>query len=219
MPALEQRTMAVLLLLGTLVGVTCTAARAVDYLPLKLGNVWVYYPGSGGRGYSIYSVIGTEVVGGTLTYIRKRLEAPPDNYHELMWLANDGTNVTLFQIWSNEVEPPVADPVLLDPPWLWWKDNPTVGDTWVVEGDVSGTHIRHTKWIESANATVVTPAGTFYNCIKVKALDEITNGSSIQNKYHRYWFAPDIGQVMYASYTKKWGAVKWSQKLVAYSLE
>ena len=117
-------------------------------------------------------------------------------------------------------EPPLAGPVLLDPPWLLGNiDNPNVGDNWQIELTSGGTHHKATFWVESVTATVVVPAGRFLNCIKVKQLDQVTISDSTEYKYRRYWLAPGVGPVKYTQYTRNWGTVKKNQKLVGYSLE
>jgi len=213
------RTMLILLVAGLFIGTIAPGVRAADYFPLQVGNVWVYYP-SYGKGYRVDSIVGTEMVGETLTYIWKRLEAPPDNYHERRWLAKDGVDLKALKFWGNEAEPPLTDPVLLDPPWsLGNVENSNVGDTWQIEMSNGTTHYRSSFWIESITDTVTLPAGTFNNCIRVRQLDETTISGMTTNEYRRYWLAPDIGPVRYTKYGNNWKGTKKDQKLVAYSLE
>ena len=210
--------MLILLVAGLLIGVIFPNVCAADYFPLKAGNVWVYYP-SYGQGYRVDSIVGTEMVGETLTYIWERLEAPPDNYHERRWLAKDGVDLKALQYWSNEAEPPLGEPVLLDPPWLLGNiDNPNVGDSWQIEISIGTTQYRASFWVESITDTVTVPAGTFRNCIKVRQLDEITVSGFTTYNYRRYWLAPDIGPVKYTKYSNNWEQIDTDQKLVAYSL-
>jgi hypothetical protein len=204
---------------GLLIAVTSPKAGAADYFPLQVGNCWVYYP-SYGQGYRIDSIVGTEMVGRTSTYIWKRLEAPPDSYQERRWLMKDGVDLKALQFWANQMEPPLAEPVLLDPPWLLGNvDNPSVGDSWQFEMSNGPTHYRVSYWVESITAAVTVPAGIFGNCVKVRQLDEQTVNGFIKYDYRRYWLAPGVGPVKYVKYTKNWAVVKKKQKLVAYSLE
>ena len=214
------KAMRIFVVAALLIGVMSPNVFAADYFPLKAGNVWVYYP-SYGKGYRVDSVVGTEMVGETLTYIWKRLEAPPDNYHERRWLAKEGGDLKAFQIWGNEMEPPLDAPVLLDPPGLLGNiDHPKVGDSWQIEMNNGTTHYRASFLVESITDTVTVPAGIFRNCIKVRQLDETTVSSVTKYEYRRYWLAPEIGPIRYTKYSNNWKIIKKpDQKLVAYSLE
>ena len=215
---LSGKSILFLLFAGLLIGVTSPKVGAADYFPLQVGNCWVYYP-SYGQGYRIDSIVGTETIGETLTYIWKRAEAPPDNYREKRWLGKDDIEVKVVQYWDNEWEPPLSTPALLDPPWIQDKLNPSVGDSWQSEGDIDVTHFKVTYWVESVTATVTVPAGKFQNCMKVRQLAEITRSGTTRFEYRRYWLAPDVGPVMYRKYTKNWITITKNQRLVAYSLE
>ena len=213
------KSILILLLAGLLIGATSLNVGAADYFPLQSGNVWVYYP-SYGKGYRVDSIVGTEMVGQTLTCIWKRLEAPPDNYHERRWLVKVGADLEALQFWGNEANPPLTEPVSLDPPWLLGNiDNPNVGDSWQIEATYGTTHYKTSYLVESITDTVAVPAGTFSNCIRVRQLGETTVGGSTQFDYRRYWLAPGIGPVRYTKYGDNWKRVKKDQKLVAYSLE
>lgn len=207
----------VVLLSVLLMGLSASKAHSVDYFPLKVWNCWVYYP-SYGDGYRIDNVIGTEKIGGKKTYILKRLEAPPDNYHEKVWLVNNGTFLKAFKFWSTEITSPSTEAVLFAPPLIFQKFNPKP-KTWQIESDMGAYHAKKTFWIESGTATVTVPAGTFNNCIMVRSLEEISTSTSTEYKYKRQWLAPDVGPVLYNSYTANWTTATISQMLVAYSLE
>jgi len=205
--------------MGLVIGATCPNAAAADYFPLNVGNCWVYSP-SYGKGYRIDSIVGTETVGQTPAYIWKRLEAPPDNYHERRWLYKDGLTLKAVQFWGNEMEPPLSDPIVLDPPWsLENVYSPTVGNTWQIELTVGSTVYVASFLIESITDTVTVPAGRFNGCIRIRQLGEITTEDVTEKEYKRYWLAPDVGPVRYVKYGKNWKGVKKDQKLVGYSLE
>ena len=219
MQTLFSRSMLIVLIVGLIIGAISLKASAADYFPLKAGNCWVYYP-SYGNGYRIDSIVGTEMVDTTLTYIWKRLEAPPDNYHERRWLVKDGVDLKALQYWDNMQEPPLTESLLLDPPWFLGNiDNPNVGDSWQIDLTSGATHFTVTFWVESITATVTVPAGTFSGCVKVRQKGVVTTGTSMKSDYKRYWLAPGIGPVKYVKYNRNWGIVTKNQKLVAYSLE
>jgi hypothetical protein len=210
----------ILLFTGLLIGAISTNVRATDYFPLKSGNVWVYYP-SAGKGYRVDSIVGTDLVGLTETFIWKRLEAPPDNYEERRWLINDGVNLEALQFWANQENPQLASPVVLSPPWILDNlESPSIGNTWQTQLMDGTTTYMSTFWVESLAATIKVPAGTFYNCIQVRQLDVTTvSGLTKSYSYRRYWLAAGVGPVRYAQYNKNWKRITNDQRLVAYSLE
>jgi hypothetical protein len=189
-------------------------AKAADYFPIKVGNSWVYYP-SYGDGNRVDSVVGTKFIDGNLTYIWKRVEAAPDNYVEKRWLVKGLSSIKVLKYWSNEMSPPKS--ILLEPPWLQDKLNPMVGTKWKYEVDIGSSHYKVTCWVESINATVKVPAGTFNQCIIVRQLDEMTRNGSTEYTYRKHWLAPDVGPVMYNKYGQGWKGVRKSQKLIEWT--
>lgn len=207
------KQMAILLVMGVFIGIGVSNAEAQDYFPLEVGNQWVYTP-SYGDGDRIDTIVGTEVVNGTFTYIWKREESAPDNYHEKRWMAKDGFDLKVYKFWGNMG----ADPaVLMTPPWTQDKLNPVVGDTWLYEGDFGDIHLKATSYVESINDTVTVPAGTFNNCIRVRDLFEITQDGVTEYEYEKHWLAPDVGPIIYRDYTDNWESVDFSQELVSFS--
>ena len=62
------KLMIILLMIGVFVGIGIPNVKASDYFPLEVGNRWVYTP-SYGDGDRIDTIVGTEDVNGTFTYI------------------------------------------------------------------------------------------------------------------------------------------------------
>lgn len=207
------KLMVILAIMGLFIGMGLSNAKAQDYFPLEVGNRWVYTP-SYGDGDRIDTIVGTEDVNGTFTYIWKREEAAPDNYHEKLWLAKDGSDLNLYKLWGNMGGDPA---VLITPPLIWYKLNPVVGDTWVWEVNIDDMHVKATYYVESINDTVTVPAGTFNNCIRIRILEEITEDGVTEYDYVKDWLAPDIGPVIYRDYTINWESIDFSQELVSFS--
>ena len=195
------------------IGVAFSHIEAADYFPLQVGNRWVYTP-SYGNGDRIDTIVGTETVNGISTYIWKREEAAPDNYHEKRWIAKSGPDLKVYKMWGNMGANPAT---LFNPPWIMDKLNPSVSDTWVVEGDFNDIHFKSTFYVESITDVVTVPAGTFTNCIRVRELNEITQNGITEYEYEKHWLAPDIGPVIYRDYTYNWMSVDFSQELVNFS--
>ena len=137
------KLIAILAVMGVFIGIGFSNAEAQDYFPLEVGNRWVYTPSyCGPDTVRTDTIVGTETVNGTLTYIWKREEAVCDAYHERRWLAKDNFDLKVYKIWSNEE--PLDSSALVTPPWTMARLNPDVGDTWIFEGDFDGLHLKAT---------------------------------------------------------------------------
>jgi hypothetical protein len=189
---------------------------AADYFPLKVGNLWVYNP-SYGDGNRVDKIIGTGKVGGRLTYIWRRTEAPPDNYIEKRWLAKTSSAVKVYKYWGNEGG--VADPILLNPPWVQDELIPKVGDSWSFQLSIDPFTYTGHFYVESVNCKVTVPAGTFTNCVRIRQLDEQNDGVSTKLTYRKRWLAPNVGPVMYNKYGSNWRGLTFSQKLIRYVIK
>ena len=212
---LRYRFFTILMTSVLLMGVGALKAKAADYFPLQVGNKWTYSPSFGNKGDRVDTIIGKEEVNGTLTYIWNRQEAPDDNYNEKRWLAKDDTYLRVYQIWDNDGTDP---PIKFIPSWKMLKLNPVVGDTWVFEIDVGSFHYKETCDVESTTDSITVAAGTFNDCVIVRSLGEKTDGGVTEYDYDKYWFAPDVGLIIYRDYTENWASVNLSQELVNFTI-
>jgi len=190
-------------------------ADAADYFPLQVGNRWTYSPSYGDKGDRVDTIVGTETVNGTFTYIWNRQEAPDDNYNEKRWYAKDDSYVKFYRIWGNEGLDPPFNPIS---PWRVFKLNPIVGDTWISEADFGAFDFKTTYYVESTTDDVTVPAGTFSNCVRVRELNEMTLGNQTEYEYEKHWYAPSVGPVIYRDYAASWSSVNFSQELVSYTI-
>jgi len=188
---------------------------AADYFPLEVGNSWTYSPSYGDQGDRVDSITVKEEVNSTPTYIWNRQEAPDDNYNEKRWLAKDDAYLKIYKISSNEEIDP---PVIFAPPWIMFKLNPVVGDTWIFEGDLGSIYVKSTHYVESITESITVTAGTFSNCIRVRELNEITVSNSTEYEYEKKWYAPDVGLIIDRKYTENWAVADFSQELVSFSI-
>jgi hypothetical protein len=192
-------------------------AEAADFLPLKVGNSWTFSPSYGEYGNRVDSIIGTETINDTLTYIWNRQEAPDDNYNEKRWLAKTASYLKMHQVWSSDGLDATFSPAVTV-----GKLNPSVGDTYFFEGDVmvSGTSVyfKTTHYIESTTDSVSVAAGIFDNCIRIRELNESKVDDVTEYEYEKHWYAPNIGPVIHRKYTSNWGSVVFSQELMSYSV-
>ena len=191
------------------------SAESADYFPLSVGNRWVYSPSYGDKGDRVDSIIGSETINDTLTYILNRQEALDDNYNEKRWMFKDSSYVKFCRVWSNEgIDPAIT----LNPPLIVIALEPKVGETWKWEMDVGSAHFKATFLVESVSDSLTVPAGTFTSCVKVRMLDEVTQNSTTDTNYRRIWFAPNVGPIVYEKYTTNWSSVTISQKLIDFTV-
>jgi hypothetical protein len=153
-----------------------------SYFPLQVGNKWVYSSFVQGK-YRNDEIVGTEIINGTTTYIKDRLEPSPDNYHEKRWLAFDSNSELFFRIWSNEGPDPAVN---FSPPVVENKLNPEVGDTW--SWGIAPIFTLNLE-VLSVYDTVTVPAGSFANCLKIKDTE------TVSGKVHITHYAPGIGMI------------------------
>lgn len=194
-----------------------SVVNSADYFPLSVGNTWIYYPSFGANGNRVDTVIGEETINGIHTYIWNRQEAPDDNYNEKRWIATDNSGVKVYKYWDNlEVDPAV----IINPPWVTFKSNPNVGDTFTGEFEpYSGIRYTVTSYIESVSETVTVPAGSFTNCVRIKVLNEMTeNSNKTAVGWYREWYAPNIGRVIYGKYSANWVSATTTQQLIGFSV-
>ncbi len=191
------------------------SADTIDYFPLDVGNFWIYTPSYGEKGDRQDSIIGTETIGGVQTYIWNRQEAADDNYNEKRWLAKSDGSLTVRQFWANEG---FTATVVPSQPWTMLKLSPVLGDTWNINTDIGPINVIATYFIESIDDSVEVLAGSFKNCLRVRVLYEVTENNRIEYEYEKFWYAPDVGPVLYGNYTENWASLQFKQELKRYSV-
>ena len=192
-------------------------AEAADYFPLQVGNSWTYSTPYGVSANRVDSIIGTETINGTHTYIWNSQEANDDNLHNKRWLAQDGNDLKMHKIWSNDGLDAIFIPALTV-----GKLNPSLGETYSYEGDVIidgvSTHVKVTHNIESITDTVTVAAGTFNNCLRIRELMEQKSNGVVTYEYAKFWYAPEVGLVIDREYTENWASTTYSDELVSFSI-
>jgi hypothetical protein len=194
-------------------------AEAADYFPLQVGNSWTYSSPYGSYGNRVDSIIGTETINGTLTYIWNSQDE--DNYIEKRWVERAGNDLRMHKIWNNEGVDATFTPALTV-----GKLNPSLGETYAYELDliVDGVsvHCKDTSYVESITDTVTVAAGTFNNCIRIRELAECRGsiGAVVVTAYGygKSWYAPEVGPVIYRTYTQNWASTTLSQELASFSI-
>ena len=194
------------ILILSFVSALALTATAQNYYPADIGNMWVL-ESSDGVEQTTYSVEGPETINGE-EYILLKIsteelstgETETDQY----FLTVDSDTIKLHRIvLEDAIAVLTADfptPVTFFPLQL------VLGDTWQIVADaeakleigltLSGESITNFEVVEFEE--VVTPAGTFQNCAKVRLDLELSAGGFLSLDSTTYqWFAPDVGPVQY----------------------
>lgn len=154
--------------------------------PLEVGNIWRYQIHSAESGDRVgsLSVTGSIQVGGQTRYTVNESQG----YYDL---GNDPQKMTAA--WSNgEMRLYSMDDQTIDPPLLLAKDPLTAGLGWTCPEPDGGT----TRFeVVADSETVVTPAGTFAGCAKMRQ-----TWSDWPDSLDIWWFKPGVGVVQTDTY-------------------
>ena len=176
-------------------------AETVAYYPTDLGNIWV-----------LETKDGTERVTYTIEASEERIEdreiALFKRTVETLG-ADEPTGETYFVHFDDEgikLHKVVAElgsifgtaTAVLSPPALFFPASFALGDSWefmletevILTGPVSVRYVYEVVAVED----VVTPAGTFENCLKIQ-LNSRTVSTSISRSISYQWLAPNVGIV------------------------
>ncbi|MDE0681549.1 MAG: hypothetical protein OXI63_01420, partial [Candidatus Poribacteria bacterium] len=178
-----------------------TMAETVEYYPTDLGNIWV-----------LETEDGTERVTYTIEASEERIEdkeialfkrtaetvGTDETTGETYFVHFDDDGVKLHKIVAELGSIFGTATAILSPPVLFVPASLALGDSWefmletevILTGQVLVTYTYEVIAVED----VVTPAGTFENCLKVQ-LDSRTVSTSIGRSTSYQWLAPNIGIV------------------------
>jgi hypothetical protein len=166
---------------------------AQAYLPLKVGNWWLYEyrvptvnaaQASRIPDRSTRRVLGTHVIGAQQWFEVELVD----------WVAADGVDnpVSRATVYLRETPDGLYyydDLKKMALPWI--NKTAQVGDTWQPPKDIG------IRWeLVSRTATVVTPAGTFSDCLMVAEHDVFASGEEQTYEVWERWFKRGVGMVM-----------------------
>ncbi len=182
-----------------------SAQTAADYyLPLQMGNSLVYRSGTEGPGWALrtsYETIeGTDSVHGELYYklVGSSImdDAPADTHvSHVFWLREDSLGNVLLVAMSGESTD--IDSAMVYPMGYPFFRNEILTPGYSLHYEYEDISIMDSTL--SNTETVITPAGTFYNCIKMGQSHYDSLGNNIRLRYS--WYAEDVGEVMYERIT------------------
>ena len=200
---MKKITFILLVLWGTFT--VLSAQTAADYyLPLQMGNSLVYRSGTEGPGWALrtsYETIeGTDSVHGELYYklVGSSImdDAPADTHvSHVFWLREDSLGNVLLVAMSGESTD--IDSAMVYPMGYPFFRNEILTPGYSLHYEYEDISIMDSTL--SNTETVITPAGTFYNCIKMGQSHYDSLGNNIRLRYS--WHAEDVGEVMYERIT------------------
>ncbi|RKU12005.1 hypothetical protein C6503_18080 [Candidatus Poribacteria bacterium] len=189
------------------IGILCvlvSAASAQNYYPTNIGNTWV-----------LESTDGAE----RITYT---LETPEEDFSgeqfrtlkivtEVLGTSSANTSTFLVEVGEegmklHKVVAELGDVfgisrMEFSPPAVFFPPTLQVGEIWETLGETE-VYLVGTVTVSSINEVVaienvVTPAGTFENCLKIRILTKTTVGGRASRSTSYQWLAPDLGPVKF----------------------
>lgn len=181
-----------------------TAIAAQNYYPTTLGNIWVLESEDGAERLTYTIEASTESINNkdlALLKITTETLGTDSIITEQYFIDFDEDGIKLYKI---EVELGsvfgVASAVLY-PPALFYPLSLEVGDSWELTAD-SEVNLLGPITFTSTNKIiavedVVTPAGTFENCLKIRIRTKTQSTLSITRATAYQWLAPNFGPVKF----------------------
>ena len=176
-------------------------AETVEYYPTDLGNIWVLETADGTERVT-YTIEASEerIDGREIARFKRTVETEgaDETTGETYFVHFDDDGVKLHKVVAELGSVFGTATATLSPPAIFVPASLAVGDTWeftletevVLTGPVSFSSVYEVVDVED----VVTPVGTFENCLKVQ-LDSRTVTASISRSTSYQWLAPNVGIV------------------------
>ena len=178
------------------------AAESVEYYPTNLGNIWVLETEDGTERVT-YTIEGSEerIDGEEIALFKRTAETvgTDETTGETLFVHFDDDGVKLHKVVAELGSVFGTATAILSPPVLFLPASLALGDSWVLTleteviltGPVSVTYTYEVVAVED----VVTPAGTFENCLKIQLDSRTVSTSSIGRSTSYQWLAPNVGIV------------------------
>lgn len=176
-------------------------AENVEYYPTDLGNIWVLETEDRTERVT-YTIEASEerIDGREIAHFKRTAETvgTDETTGEVYFVHFDDDGVILHKVVAELGSVFGTATAILSPPVLFVPASLTLGDSWaftletevILTGPVSVTTAYEVIAVED----VVTPAGTFENCLKVQ-IDTRTVSASISRSTSYQWLAPNVGIV------------------------
>lgn len=181
-----------------------SAAAAQNYYPTDIGNTWVLESTDGAERITYTLETPEEELSGehfsTLKIITEVLGTSSVNTNTFL-IEVDEEGMKLHKVVAELGDVFGTSRIEFSPPAVFFPPILQVGEVWETLGDTEVSLVG-TVTVSSINEVVaiedvVTPAGTFENCLKIQIRTKTTAalGSSRSTSYQ--WLAPDLGPVKF----------------------
>ena len=179
-----------------------TTAEVVEYYPTDLGNIWVLETADGTERVT-YTIEGSEerIDGKEIAHFTRTVETEgtDETTGEVYFVHFDEDGVKLHKVVAELGSIFGTAMATLSPPVLFFPASLAVGDAWeftletevILSGQISFTSAYEVLGVED----VVTPAGTFENCLKIQLDSKTVSTLSVSRTTSYQWLAPNIGIV------------------------
>ena len=191
----------ILLLVLLLFYLPTVTAENVEYYPTNLGNIWVLETEDKTERVT-YTIEASEerIDGREIAHFKRTAETVGANETtgETLFVHFDDDGVKLHKVVAELGSVFGTATAILSPPVLFLPASLALGDSWtfmlesevILTGPVAVTYTYEVIAVED----VVTPAGTFENCLKIQ-VDTRTVSASISRSTSYQWLAPNVGIV------------------------
>ena len=176
--------------------------EAVEYYPTDLGNIWVLETADGTERVTYTIEVSEEhIEGKDIAHFKRTVETEgtDETTGETYFVHFDDEGVKLHRVVAELGSFLGTATAVLSPPVLFFPASLEVGDSWeftletevILSGQVSVTSAYEVIAVED----VVTPAGTFENCLKIQLDSRTVSTLSVSRTTSYQWLAPNVGIV------------------------
>ena len=181
---------------------TVLTAEPVEYYPTDLGNIWVLETEDGTERIT-YTIEATEerFDDREIALLKRKAETlgADDSTGEVYFVHFDEVGIVLHKIVAELGSVFGTATAVLSPPVLFFPAPLKLGDSWgftletevKLTGPVSVSNVYEAVAVED----VVTPVGTFENCLKIQLEARTTSKLGVGRSISYQWMAPNVGIV------------------------
>ncbi len=183
-----------------------TQAESQNYYPTSIGNTWILESEDKAE-HIIYTVEESDAVINnidlTLLKITSEILGTDVSTSQRLYVDFDEEGIKLYRMVVELDETFGEATAVLYPPGLFYPATLKLGDTWeltaesevLLVGPITFTSTNEVVAIED----VVTPAGTFENCLKVRLRTRTVSTLGVTRATAYQWLAPNFGPIKFES--------------------
>ena len=177
-------------------------AETVEYYPTNLGNIWVLETADETERVT-YTIEASEerIDGREIALFKRTAETAgaDETTGEVYFVHFDEDGVKLHKVVAELGSFIGTASAILSPPGLFLPASLALGDSWgfmletevILTGPLSVSYVYEVVAVED----VVTPAGTFENCLKIQIDSRTVSTLSVGRSTSYQWLAPNVGIV------------------------